>query len=186
MNASVLAALPAAYIGRKALPGISGGELTQVTNGSRLRSHKSPLLVFHKRCCQRDSTLGIPGSRVSKEYWARVRDEWSHLSEDQRAHYEEEVHLEKDTTARANVLDYTAQCASVSSALVSVVGKVSDEASTSLLLSIGGHDGQHAVCAPLAVQRYTDTVDQACGDLELLRWGWVETSFCLRFACSFF
>ena len=133
VNASVLAALPAAYIGRKALPSFSGGERTQVTNGSRLRSHKSPLQLFHKRCCQRDSTLGIPGSLASREYWARVRDEWSHLSEDQRARYEEEVHLEKElaiTTARANALDNTAQCASVSSASVPVAGKVSDEAST--------------------------------------------------------
>jgi hypothetical protein len=191
VNAAALSALPLANIGRKALPVVAGAECDRplVTNGSQLSPHKSALQLFHKRCCQRDSTLGIPGSRISKVYWNSIRKEWSQLSEEQRARYDEEVHLERElaiTTGRAHALCDQGQCAPVSSAVVPVVGQDADEASSSMLLSIGGHDGQHSVAAPLAVQRYTDTVENARGDLVLHRPGGLQhTSYFDLHAASF-
>lgn len=127
VNAAVLSAMPTANIGRKALPDLaSGGDCSPklVTNGSRLRSHKSPLQLFHKRCCQRDSALGVPGSRVSTAYWQRTRDEWGLLSDEEKAPFMEEVHLEMElatTTGRANALDDADRGALVASAPVPAV-----------------------------------------------------------------
>lgn len=56
-------------------------------NPSRLTKQKSALQLFHRRCSSRDAALGVlRGSAVSKQYWAKVKREWSELpDEDKRA-----------------------------------------------------------------------------------------------------
>lgn len=81
---------------KKDVPKLPAPPVQPCMNASRSRPHKSGVQAYHKVACKRDARSGaLVGRPTTREYWAKVKDEYDNLEESERAAYEERVDLEK-------------------------------------------------------------------------------------------
>lgn len=123
----------------------------------RTAPFKSALQLFHNHCARRDTKAGVIRkgvlSPVSKEYWQRVKGEWTELSDGQRLYYEELAAADSNRACSAKVMAQllpespcqqlvpaSADADAPSNAIVATPVALQDE--SRWLARVGGHDGQ--------------------------------------------